>query len=194
MIFRTIGKIPNCISPKTTYGNIPWKFQELGKKQTKKQTDIHCLKEEFRRLRFIKHRTFKIIHFQGISDAKKILVETLQQPEIQRIERKREEGEAGAAQLLPWELIAGAGIGSTISMILILTAVCTYRRRQIDSSTSLLAQEESSQDGTAAGFKDFKLGLKKKGCDGKGGVGGSTVDESSPDLIPRGEPCGSGKT
>ncbi len=113
-------------------------------------------------------------------------MESLQQPEIQRIERKRDQSAGTANQLLPWELIAGAGIGSTFSMILILSAVCTYRRRQSDAR-SLLAQEES-QDTTAGGFKDFKLESSRGQKSGGGGV-----EESSPDLIPRGEPCGSGK-
>ena len=113
----------------------------------------------------------------------------MQQPEIQKIERKLDPNGGDADQILPWELIAGAGIGSTFSMMLILAAVCTYRRRQIDSSAGLLAQEES-QDATAGGFKE--LSLDTTGGGRSKHKSGLTKDESSPDLIPRGEPCGAG--
>ncbi len=125
---------------------------------------------------------------QGRSEARELLVETLQRPEIQEVEEQRGDQ---AHHLLPWEVLTGAGAGGLLSALLILGVLCTLarRRRRRSREPHLLPREEqperpssnTSLQPTASSGHLQPLGSASFQA-------GDSKSSSSPDLIPQRDP------
>ncbi|XP_023321524.1 Down syndrome cell adhesion molecule-like protein 1 homolog [Eurytemora carolleeae] len=100
--------------------------------------------------------TLTSVNKKGRSEPRHILVETLQQPEIQEVEEKRD----GGAKRISWEIYAGIGTGIYVCVVFVLIVVFYLKRRRNPNP--------SQRDETNQGSKDATV-----------------TEEPSPDLIPR---------
>ncbi len=126
---------------------------------------------------------------QGRSEARELLVETLQRPEIQEVEEQRGDQ---PHPLLPWEVLTGAGAGGLLSALLILGVLCTLanRRRRRSREPHLLPREEQ-QERQATASSNTSL-QPTSASDHLQPLGSASFQgeesKSSPDLIPQRDP------
>jgi hypothetical protein len=124
---------------------------------------------------------------QGRSEARELLVETLQRPEIQEVEEQRGDQ---PLHLLPWEVLTGVGAGGLLSALLILGVLCTLarRRRRRSREPHLLPREEQPERPSSNTSLQPTASSGHLQPLGSASFQAEDSKSSSPDLIPQRDP------